>query len=233
MAVRIGLAFNLKPEAPANPAGAISESPPSDEPPSRGFRPDLHQPDLYAEWDEPATIDAVARALSTVGQVHRLEADSSFPARLALLRPDFVFNIAEGLYGASREAHVPAICEFLGVPYHASDPLTLGLALHKGRAKEILSYRGVPTAPFTVAHSAADARRVKLPFPLFVKPAFEGSGKGITTRSFCRNRSQLVEQVSHLLATYSEPVLIETYLDRKSTRLNSSHVSLSRMPSSA
>ena len=141
MAVRIGLAFNLKPEAPAKPAGANSESPPSDEPPSRALRPDLSQSDLYAEWDEPATIDAVERALSKVGQVYRLEANSSFPARLALLRPDFVFNIAEGLYGASREAHVPAICEFLGVPCHASDPLTLGLALHKGRAKEILSYR--------------------------------------------------------------------------------------------
>ena len=145
MAVRIGLAFNLKPAAPASPAGAKSESPSSDEPPSRALRPDLHQPDLYAEWDEPATIDAVERALSTVGQVSRLEANASFPARLALLRPDFVFNIAEGLYGPNRESHVPAICEFLGVPCHASDPLTLSLALHKARAKEILSHRGVPT----------------------------------------------------------------------------------------
>ena len=67
------------------------------------------------------------RALRTVGQVYRLEADESFPARLALIRPDFVFNIAEGLYGPNREGHVPAICEFLGIPYHASDPLTLGL----------------------------------------------------------------------------------------------------------
>ena len=77
MAVRIGLAFNLKPEAPANPAGADSDSPSSDEPPSRALRPDLSQPDLYAEWDEPATIDAVERALSTVGQVYRLEANAS------------------------------------------------------------------------------------------------------------------------------------------------------------
>jgi D-alanine-D-alanine ligase len=178
----------------------------------RALRDDLPQPDLYAEWDEPATIDAVEAALSTVGQVHRLEADESFPARLALLRPDFVFNIAEGLYGPNREGHVPAICEFLGVPYHASDPLTLGLALDKRRAKEVLSFHGVPTAPFALAHSPADARRVDLPFPLFVKPAFEGSGKGVTARSVCRNRSQLVRQVSKLLATYAEPVLIETYL---------------------
>ena len=183
MAVRIGLAFNLKPEAPANPAGADSELPlSSDEPPSRALRPDLSQPDLYAEWDEPATIDAVERALSTVGQVYRLEADESFPARLALLRPDFVFNIAEGLYGPNREGHVPAICEFLGVPYHASDPLTLGLALHKGRAKEILdlsrrAHRALRAGP----QRRPTPARVDLPFPLFVKPAFEGSGKGVTS----------------------------------------------------
>lgn len=213
MAVRIGLAYNLKPEAPATPAGADPSSPSSsDDTHSRELRDDLPQPDLYAEWDEPATIDAVERALRTLGQVYRLEADQSFPARLALIRPDFVFNIAEGLYGPNREGHVPAICEFLGIPYHASDPLTLGLALDKRRAKEVLHYHGVPTAPFVLARSPADARRADLPFPLFVKPAFEGSGKGVTVRSVCRNRTQLVRQVSKLLATYAEPVLIETYL---------------------
>ncbi len=200
MGVRIGLACNIKPEAPANPAGAETKSPSS------------AQSDLYAEWDEPATIDAVERALGTVGQVFRLEADERFPARLALVRPDFVFNVAEGLYGPNRESHVPAICEFFGIPYHASDPLTLSLALHKGRCKEILSYHGVPTAPFTVVKSADDARHVTLPFPLFVKPAFEGSGKGITEKNLCHNRAQLVQQVGTLLATYAEPVLVETYL---------------------
>ncbi len=213
MAVRIGLAFNLKPDAPAETsAGATTDSPSPSEPNQRALRDDLSQPDLYAEWDEPATIDAVERALSTVGRVYRLEADASFAAKLALIRPDYVFNIAEGLYGPNREGHVPAICEFLGVPYHASDPLTLGLALDKRRAKEILAYHGVPTAPFMLARSLDDARQAELPFPLFVKPAFEGSGKGVSTRSICRNRSQLVRQVSKLLATYAEPVLVETYL---------------------
>ena len=212
MAVRIGLAFNLKPEAPANPAGADADSTSTDVPSGRSLRADLQQPDLYAEWDEPATIDAVERALSAVGQVYRLEANASFPARLALIQPDFVFNIAEGLYGPNREGHVPAICEFLDIPCHASDPLTLGLALDKRRAKEVMSYHGVPTAPFVLARSPAEARNVQLPFPLFVKPAFEGSGKGVSARSVCKTRAQLVRQVSNLLATYSEPVLIETYL---------------------
>jgi D-alanine-D-alanine ligase len=200
LGVRIGLACNIKPGAPAGPAGAESSSPSS------------AQFDLYAEWDEPATIDAVERALGTLGEVYRLEADESFPGRLALVRPDFVFNVAEGLYGPNRESHVPAICEFLGIPYHASDPLTLSSALHKGRCKEILSYHGVPTAPFVVVRSAGEARAVRLPFPLFVKPAFEGSGKGISVKSVCRNRAQLVRQVGSLLAAYAEPVIVETYL---------------------
>lgn len=211
MAVRIGLAFNLKPEAPANPAGAAPDSPSTIDP-RRALRPDLPQPDLYAEWDEPATIDAVERALATLGTVYRLPADESFPARLAAVRPDFVFNIAEGLFGPNRESHVPAICEFLGVPCHASDPLALSLALHKGRAKEIMVQHGVPTAPFAVARTRDDARSVALPFPLFAKPVHEGSGKGVTVRSLCRTRAELVALVGDLLDTYEQPVLIESYL---------------------
>lgn len=212
MAVRIGLAYNLKPAAPATPAGASFDSPADAEPSSRALRYDLEQPDLYAEWDEPATIDAVERALRPLGEVIRLEAVEDFPMRLAGARPDFVFNIAEGLYGRNREGHVPAICEFLGIPYSASDPLTLSLALHKGRAKEILQLRGVPTAPFILAESTADARNCTLPFPVFAKPAFEGSGKGVSVKSLCNNRKELVKQFDYLMSTYREPVLIETYL---------------------
>jgi D-alanine-D-alanine ligase len=66
-----------------------------------------------------------------------------------------------------------------------------------------------------VAQSKADARNVNLPFPLFAKPALEGSSKGITARSLCKNRAQLVSVVGELLDVYHEPVLIETYLPGK------------------
>jgi D-alanine-D-alanine ligase len=176
------------------------------------LRDDLEQPDLYAEWDEQGTIDAVAAALSTIGEVVLLEANETFPERLRAARPDFVFNIAEGLYGPNREGHVPAICEFYGIPYHASDPLSLSLCLHKGRTKEMLLQHGVPTAPFTIARTRDDARNVTLPFPLFAKPCFEGSGKGVTVQSLCHNRAELVARVEALLDTYKQPVLIETWL---------------------
>ena len=213
MAVRIGFAYNQKPVLPAPKKAGDSAVPALDKASaSRALRPDLPQPDLYAEWDEPETIEAVAAALEGVGEVIRLEADKNFPRRVMEAKPDFVFNIAEGLFGVNRESHVPSICEFLGIPYHASDPLSLALTLHKGRAKEIMAYYGVPTAPFVVANTRADARNVNLPFPLFAKPAMEGSGKGITEKSLCTNRAKLVQEVGDLLDTYQEPVLIESWL---------------------
>lgn len=213
MAVRIGFAYNQKPALPAPKKTGEPAVPALDKASaSRALRPDLPQPDLYAEWDEPDTIDAVANALAGLGEVIRLEADKHFPRKVLDARPDFVFNIAEGLFGVNRESHVPSICEFLGIPYHASDPLSLALTLHKGRAKEIMAYYGVPTAPFIVANTRADARNVNLPFPLFAKPALEGSGKGITEKSLCTNRAKLVQEVGDLLDTYQEPVLIESWL---------------------
>ena len=192
--MRIGLAYN---EKPAQPRAAT-------EPPNTN--------DAYVEWDEPSTIEAVAHALAPLGDVIRLEADAFFPQKLALARPDILFNMAEGLHGPTREAHVPAICEYMGVPYTGSDPLTLALSLHKGRAKEVLAFRGVATAPFAIVDNPADLARLTLPFPLFVKPVAEGSSKGIFANNLCDGPEQLLERVLFLLQEYHQPVLVETYL---------------------
>src|SRR5881409_1643694 len=192
--MRIGLAYNEKPD-PANSAA---------EPPSTN--------DAFAEWDDPSTITAVEQALGLFGSVIRLEADPLFPQKLDLERPDLVFNMAEGLRGQSREALVPAICEYLNIPYTGPDPLTLGLSLHKARTKEILAYRGVPTAPFACVETADDLERLRLPFPVFVKPVAEGSGKGVFSNNLCATAGQLRERVRFLLDRYTEPVLVETYL---------------------
>jgi len=234
---RIGFAYNQKPEQPAALANDESETPRSEEDPPSTGRDDasrvLQAPaatvgvaspsdDLYAEWDSPRTIDAIASALAAYGEVIRLEASPDFPERLRAAKPDLVFNIAEGLHGVNRESHVPAICEFLGVPYSGSDPLTLSICLDKARAKEILSYHRVPTAPFLLVESAEDLDRLlagALPLsppseimPLFVKPVHEGSSKGITERNFVRNADELEAQVRFLLDTYGQPVLVEEFL---------------------
>lgn len=208
---RIGFAYNQKPEPTVGLVSATqtSESRADEEPPSIS--------DVYAEWDSAETIDAVASALSTYGDVIRLEAADDFPERLRAERPDIVFNIAEGLYGPNREAHVPAICEFFNVPYSGSDPFTLSLCLHKARTKEVLTAHGIPNAPFTLVESttALDAwleRSTSLRFPLFLKPVQEGSSKGITEKNLVRTRDELATQARYLLDTYAQPVIAEAFL---------------------
>jgi D-alanine-D-alanine ligase len=207
---RIGFAYNQKPESTmgAGPVSAMmSESRPDEEPPSSS--------DVYAEWDSAETIAAVASALSAFGDVIPLEATEEFPERLRAERPDIVFNIAEGLRGVNREAHVPAICEFLDVPYSGSDPFTLSLCLHKARTKDVLTARAIPNAPFTLIDSEAALDRLARQsndFPLFLKPVQEGSSKGITERNFVRTRDELESQARFLLDTYNQPVIAEAFL---------------------
>jgi D-alanine-D-alanine ligase len=186
---RIGFAYNLKPE-------------------STEFTDDE-----FAEWDSKETIDAVADALAQIGEVIRLEADDDFPENLRRARPDIVFNIAEGKHGVNRESHVPAICEFYGIPYSGSDPLSLSICLDKAKTKETLAYHGVQTARFAVVTEMAEiASARELPLPVFVKPIHEGSSKGITEKNFCSTHAELETQTALLLETYRQPVIVEEYL---------------------
>jgi D-alanine-D-alanine ligase len=235
---RIGFAYNQKPDASIENEGrnhvpADSSNGFDDEPPSftrstiAGTHADLAiqvqrapsvagADDAYAEWDSPETIASVERALSALGEVIRLEANADFPQRLRETRPDIVFNMAEGLTGQNREAHVPAICEFYGIPFSGSDPLTLSLALNKARAKQILQLASVPTAPFVLVETLAEARVVRkagpLKYPIFAKPVQEGSSKGITERNYIRNSEELLACVTELLEVYEQPVLLEEFL---------------------
>jgi D-alanine-D-alanine ligase len=224
----IGLAYNQKPE-PTELTSPVSEggrqedgelARPDEEPPSRilGLSiAELIARDEFAEWDSPTTIAAVEAALSHLGKVVRLEAKEDFPEKLRQANPDIVFNIAEGFHGVNRESHVPAICEFYGIPYSGSDPFTLTLCLDKARTKETLTFHGIPTPRFAVVERVEDLGPVteKLPFPLFVKPLHEGSSKGITDANLCFDRGHLTRQTAFLLENYRQPVLVEEYLPGK------------------
>ena len=167
-----------------------------------------------AEFDSEITIAAICGALEALGhEPIRIGSVRQLAERLvAGERWDGVFNICEGLKGVSREAQVPALLEAYDVPYVFSDPLTLSLALDKGMAKRVVRSAGVPTPDFAVIECADDARGIDLPYPLFLKPVAEGSGKGVDAKSRVGDRMSLQRVAKDLLARFQQPVLVETFL---------------------
>lgn len=167
-----------------------------------------------AEFDRRDTIDAIERTLQELGyETSRIGHARNLMKRLALgERWNIVFNIAEGMYGFGREALVPALLEAHQIPCVFSDSLVLALTLHKGMTKHVIRDLGIPTPDFAVVSSEADIENISLPFPLFAKPVAEGTGKGVTAASKIRNQHELHHVCLKLLATYHQPVLVETFL---------------------
>jgi len=170
-------------------------------------------PDAGAEFDKPSTIESLARALEADGHwVHVCSGDNTLPEVLLSLRPHICFNIAEGVGGDGREAQTPALCELLGIPYTASRVVANALSLDKTRTKRIWRDLGLPTAAFQEFATAGEPLDPRLTFPLFVKPAREGTGMGVDTAAIVRNEDELRQRVEWITSTYQQPALVEAML---------------------
>ncbi|MEN6574971.1 MAG: ATP-grasp domain-containing protein [Phycisphaerales bacterium] len=167
-----------------------------------------------AEFDSVATIGALEGALKSLGYaVERIGNGMALAGQLAAgKRWDLVFNIAEGLYGRSREAQVPALLEMYGIPYTCSDPLVCALTLDKAMTKRVVQSAGLYTPRFAVVTSLDDVETLDLQYPLFAKPLAEGTGKGVDRDSRIESASALKKVCARLLERFAEPVLVEEYL---------------------
>lgn len=178
------------------------------------YRARGYSEEAVAEFDTPETIDGIADALARAGcQVERVGNGRALAERLAGgERFDLVFSIAEGLKGRNREGQVPSLCELFDQPYVFSDTLTLCLALDKAMAKRVVRDAGVPTTAFALLESAAEAAAVDLPWPVFVKPNSEGTGKGCEAASRVFDRAELEAVARRLIERFDQPVIVEPYL---------------------
>jgi D-alanine-D-alanine ligase len=211
--LHVALVYNMKKEN-ADEVSIHPRSEGSGERESVASRTKLQETrhDTYAEWDSETTILAVKAALAERHSVTMIEATDRAPQQLLEVRPDIVFNIAEGLRGPSREAQIPALLEMLGIPYTGSDPVTLGICLDKSRAKEILSFHKIPTPEFHVISSLEELAQCDVALPSVVKPLHEGSSKGVLNSSIVRTHAELTQQVQRVLQDYDEPALVEKFL---------------------
>lgn len=213
--MRVSLTFNVKKETAVELVDAQSNGREI----KRFFDNNLVQnyshrlSDKYAEWDDADTINAVKNALEKAGhEVTLVEADEFAYEKFKSERPDIVFNMAEGYGGSARESYIPAMLEMLGIPYTASDPVTIGLCHDKSRCKEVLSYYNIPTPSFYITGAAVNGYP-KVKFPSFVKPLHEGSSKGIYNSSLVRNNAELNREILRIRHDYNQPSIIEDFLE--------------------
>jgi D-alanine-D-alanine ligase len=203
--MKVGITFDLKGEGLPEPRGDGDGT----------ALPD----DAYEEFDSPATIEAIAEVLRGLGHdVVKLGDGRELLERLLAEPVDFVFNFAEGQgVSRSREARVPAVLEMLRIPYTGSDPLTLAVTLDKEVAKRLVASAGVAVPSGLVIAADDDPRRAlerqALAFPAIVKPAWEGSSKGIRNKCLVNNPAELLGVVASLRRDHRQPVLVEEFIE--------------------
>jgi len=192
MKLKVGITYNLK----------------------KDFSQRENQPiDLLEEFDSEETIDAIREVLESDGhEVIKLGGDRGLIDRIRKGPIDIVFNIAEGIGGRNREAHIPALLEFLNIPYTGSDPLTLSLTLDKAMAKRMVMSQNIPTPRFKKIDKMNDLDGLDLHYPLFIKLCYEGSSKGVRLDSKILDPRSLEEKTRSLLETYGSPLIIEEFV---------------------
>ena len=173
-------------------------------------------PDAEAEFDDVETIRAIQNALEAAGfNVTLLEATEELPLRLSQRKPDIVFNIAEGMRGRGREAQVPGMLNFLGIPFTGSDETSLCIAMDKALTKRLVSSYGVGTPDYRLINGAAsfqDSCLSSLSYPLIVKPNTEGSSKGISDISIVHDAASLRSVLDEKISAYKQDMLLEEYI---------------------
>ncbi len=170
--------------------------------------------DALEEYDSRETVEAIAAALESVGHsAVMLGGGEEFLENIQREKVDFVFNIAEGRGNSrSRESQVPSVLEKMGIPYTGSDAHCLTVCLDKPWAKKLVAAEGVATPNWRLVNNEAELSLAWQQFPAIVKPAYEGSSKGIRLSSVVDDMGRLQEELSRLLSDYHQPAMIEEFI---------------------
>ncbi len=190
--MKIAVLANLKEDAPISPG----------DPPGR-----------WDDLDERPTVDAILDGCIRAGHTAQY-----FPATLNLIKdlaaykPDLCFNTSEGFIGESREAQIPSLLDMMGIPYTGSGVLGMSLAHNKDYTKRILLQNNLPTGRFFIVNDPDHIPPFDIRYPLFVKPAHEGSSIGINNKAIVNNKQELEAQVHWVWDLVRSKVLVEEYI---------------------
>lgn len=174
--------------------------------------------DYAVEYEPESTVAAIEAALRGLGhEVVRIGTPHDLLAAIAsgkLENLSAAINIAEGHGSRNREAWAPSLLEMAGIPTLGSDALTLSTTLDKAWTNRTVAASGIAVAAQCLMQAPEQAAKGDLPaaFPLFVKPRWEGTSKGIGATSRVENRAELAREVERIADDYLQPALVEAFL---------------------
>jgi D-alanine-D-alanine ligase len=141
-------------------------------------------------------------------------ADDDIAGHLRFFDPAkyIVFNWCESLPGVEHsEWLVAKKLEDLGYTFTGADSAALSLAYDKQQVKDILDKASIPTPAWRIFNSP-ELQNWKI-FPAIVKPQNEHCSAGITPDSVVMNQTDLKKRISFILDKYSQPALVEDFVD--------------------
>jgi D-alanine-D-alanine ligase len=197
-AMEIRLLYNLRSEYPRNRLSGIPS-------------------DIDADWDTPDTIFRLRSCLEKIGfDVVEILCDHSVVERLTSSN-SLVFNICEMVGGSYREALIPSLCEILRIPYVFSSPDVMVKTLDKNMCNLIAQQVGI-NVPNWLYLRDLELESIKSlnqlsEYPYIIKPAFEGSGMGISDLAVVYSHPELIKRTEYTMLNYGQPALIQRYID--------------------
>jgi D-alanine-D-alanine ligase len=132
------------------------------------------------------------------------------------LRPDRLFDVIfPVMHGTfSEDGTIQGMLELADVPYVGCGVLASAIGMDKDVARRLVSHAGLPTVPYiavkkgqwlTNADNITAEINQKFTFPVFVKPANQGSSIGVSKVKSPEGLTAAIEQAFH----YDTKILIE------------------------
>jgi len=133
---------------------------------------------------------------------------------LAKCEADLIFNLTESFAGDdTKEMHVAAYLDLLGMRYTGAGPHATFLAQDKAIAKKMFGFHGIRTPFFATAYRGSIEHAHDISFPLIVKPLSEDGSIGINPNAVVDSVKELMERVQYIQDEFDSPAMIEEYIE--------------------
>jgi len=164
--------------------------------------PDSVKRDGQFNIEDIDTVQRMKDALSELTE-YNFEYMGNHSTMITELRanpPEFVFNLCDEGYknDATRELHVPAFLEMLGIPYTGCPPACLAMCYNKSVVRAIAASFGIPVPEETYYGPTDQAATIPAELPALLKPNYGDSSIGITMDAVVNSPDELIGYLQKL-----------------------------------